>query len=251
MVTQSLSSTRARCRDMMFLEPPSLKLVYGPLRDLVRNQQGNLIGTLKHLAVLEARFQRRYLREEEMDWTCDFDTNTEFFDRITTMSPRDLAGFLTESDLEPFRLLNPENIINGDPHLQNIHRQWDRRCHAVQESIAAESYLTTRLVDLAQASISIYCYPQNANTPIRNYASDETSTAYPLYSKPYEKPVSLNQNCYASSSLSILIGTMRSTEKHMERRRASHFYLLISGSLKRINNKRYRKWYPLEGTRSR
>ncbi len=139
----------------MFLDPPSLELVYGPLRDLVRNQHGNLVGTLKHLAVLEARFKRRYLREEEMDWTCDFDTNTEFFDRVTTMSPQALAGFLTESDIEAFRLLDPQNIINGDSHLQDMHRQWDRRCQAVQESIAAESYLTARLVDLAQASISI------------------------------------------------------------------------------------------------
>lgn len=140
---------------MVFVNPASLQLIYGPLRDFVRKQQGNLVGILKHLAVLEARFQQRYLREEEMDWTCDFDTNTEFFDRVTTMSPRDLAGFLTESDIKAFRLLDPQHIINGDSYLQDMHRQWNRRCQAVQESIAAESYLIAGLADLAQASISI------------------------------------------------------------------------------------------------
>jgi hypothetical protein len=247
-VAQSLSSARARCPNMVFVDPASLQLIYGPLRDFVRNQHGNLVGTLKHLAVLEARFQRRYLREEEMDWTCDFDTNTEFFDRVTTMSPRDLAGFLTENDIEAFSLLRPQNIIHGDSYLQHVHRQWDRRCQVVQESIAAESYLSARLADLAQASISIYCCSQNTNALIRNYALDGTSTACALYSRLYEKPASMNPNCHASSSSSIPIGTMQSTEKHMERRRVFHFYLLISGSSKHINNKRYWKCDPLEGT---
>jgi len=122
-VAPSFSSARARCPNMVFVDPASLQLIYGPLRDFVRNQHGNLVGTLKHLEVLEARFQRRYLREEEMDWICDFDTNTEFFDRVTTMSPRDLAGFLTENDIEAFSLLRPQNIINGDSYLQHVHRQ--------------------------------------------------------------------------------------------------------------------------------
>lgn len=136
----------------MFPDPASLKVICGPLHGLIRNQQGNLVGILKRLVVLEVRFHRRYLGEEEMDWTDDFNTDTDFYDCVTTMSPRDLADFLTESDLGLFRLLDPQSIINGD--LQHMHRQWNRRCQAVQESIAAESYLNTHLVNLAQASIS-------------------------------------------------------------------------------------------------
>ena len=94
------------------------------------------------------------------------------------------------------------------------------------------------------------CY-QNANAPIRNYVLNETSIACSLCSKLYEKPTSMNPNCLISSSLSILIGTMQSTEKHMQKRRVSHFYLLILGSSKHTNNKRCWKWYPLEPTRSR
>ena len=138
----------------MFSDPASLEVICGPLRDLIQNQPGNLVRILKHLEVLEARFQRQYLQEEEMDWTCDFDTSTDFFDCVTTISPRNFAGFLTESDLDAFRLLDPQNIINGDSYLQHMHRQWNRRCQAAQESIAAESYLSARLVDLAQASTS-------------------------------------------------------------------------------------------------
>ncbi len=87
-VAQSLSSARARCPNKVFLNSANIQLIYGPLRDFARNQHGSLVRTLEHLAVLEARFQRRYLREEEMDWTCDFDTNTEFFNRVTTTSSR-------------------------------------------------------------------------------------------------------------------------------------------------------------------
>ena len=156
-VAQCLHSARARCPDMMYSDAASLEVICGPLRSLVRNQHGNLVGILKHLAMLEARFQRRYLWEEEMDWTRDFDADTDFFDRVTTMSPRDLAGVLTESDLGLFRLLDPQDITNGGPHLQHMHREWNRRCQVAQESIAVESYLSTRLVHLAQASISFRC----------------------------------------------------------------------------------------------
>ena len=151
MVVESLENARA---DIMFSDPATLNFIYDPLRGLVRNQHRDLVGILKHLAVLETRFHRQYLRVEETDWTCDFDTDTDFFDRLATMSPRDLAGFLTESDLDVFRLLDPQSIIDEGPHLQHMHRQWNKRCLTAQESIIVEIYLSARLADLAQASIS-------------------------------------------------------------------------------------------------
>ena len=143
---------------MGFPNPNILKLIYGPLRTLARNRRGNLIGMLKHLAVLEERFHQRYVREEEeMNWTCDFETSTDFFDRVTTMSPRDLAIFITKDDLNAFGPLDPQSIIYGDSNLQRLHRQWNRRCHETRESIVAERFLGACLVDVAQVSISTSC----------------------------------------------------------------------------------------------
>ena len=79
---------------------------------------------LKRLAVLEERFDRQYLREEqEMNWTCEFDTSTDLFDRVTTMSPRDLPVFLTQDDLNAFSVLDSQSTINGDSKFQRLHRQ--------------------------------------------------------------------------------------------------------------------------------
>lgn len=81
---------------MKFADAASLEVFCGPLGSLVRNQQGTLVGILKHLAVLEVRFQQR---GEEMDWTHDFDTATDLFHQVTTMTPRDLAGVLIKATL--------------------------------------------------------------------------------------------------------------------------------------------------------
>ncbi len=152
-VAQSLFSAQARHPNRIGIDPLNLELIYGSLRHIARNQHENLIGTLKRLAVLEVRFHRKYLREEEMDWTREFDTTTEFFDNITTMSPRELADSLTYSDIEEFRLLRPQNIINGDSYLQHLHRQWNRRCQAAQECLAVGTRPSTLLTALAKASI--------------------------------------------------------------------------------------------------
>ena len=109
---------------------------------------------LKRLTVLEARFQRDHLRKEEIDWIRYLDTNTEFSDRVTTIFPRDLADFLTRSDIDAFGPLDLQDVINEDSTLLHLYRLSNRRCQAAQESIAAESSLSRGLVDLIQAGLS-------------------------------------------------------------------------------------------------
>lgn len=236
--------------DIELVPQPSLEMIYGPLRDLFRHPNANLDGTLKHLAVLEERFQRIYL-QEEIDWIRSFDTDTKFFDNVRTMSPRDLAESLTKSDVDAFSLLQPQSFINGDSYLQHLNRQWDERCRAAQDSIIVESRLSHLLADLAKASISLLCCSQDANVRIRNYETDRIFTACALYFKLYEKPASTNVKYHTSSLSSILIRTMPLIEKHMEGQKVSHFYILTFGSSKRFKNKSHRKCCSLEGTRIR
>ncbi len=98
-----------------------------------------------------------------MDWTCDFDTNTEFFDRVTTMSPRDLVGFLTENNIEVFSLLRPQNIINGDSYLQHVEytdnetggAKWHRRVSPLRAISALVLPILPRRVSLYIAALKI------------------------------------------------------------------------------------------------
>lgn len=225
-------------------------MIYGPLRDLFRHPNANLNEKLKHLAVLEARFQRRYL-QEEIDWIRSFDTDTKFFDNVMTMSPRDLAESLTKSDVDAFSLLQPQSFVNGDSYLQHMNRQWNGRCRAAQDGIIVESRFSHLLADLAKASIALPYCSSNPNAHIRNYEADRIFTACALYCKLYEKPVSTNVKCHTSSLLSMPIRTMALIEKYTEGEKVSHFYLLISGSSERFENTSYRKCCPLEGTRIR
>lgn len=120
-VSQSVLFALLHRLDMELAPQPSLEMIYGPLRDLFRHPNANLDGTLKHLAMLEARFQRRYL-QEEIDWIRSFNTDTKFFDNVRTMSPRDLAESLTKSDVDAFSLLQPQSFINGDSYIQHMNR---------------------------------------------------------------------------------------------------------------------------------
>ena len=66
-VSQSLLLALSRRPITDVAPPPDLGFIYRPLREFFRYWDRNLAKTLKQLAVLEARFQRSYLREEEID----------------------------------------------------------------------------------------------------------------------------------------------------------------------------------------
>lgn len=230
---------------------PDLGFIYRPLREFFRHRDRNLAKTLKQLAVLEARFQRLYLREEEIDQTYLFDTSTDFFDRATTTPPQELAQFLTDCDIAAFRSLDPQSIISEGSYLRHMHRRWDRLCRAAQEIVAVESRLGPLLADLAEASLWTLHSSQFADTRIRNYVSNGTSTVCALYFKLYEKPASMNLNCHTSLFSSISTGITSLTGKRTKWHRVFRFCLLILGNSDMIQRKRYRKFILLYRTRTR
>ncbi len=230
---------------------PDLGFIYRPLREFFRHRDRNLAKTLKQLAVLEARFQRLYLWEEGIDQTHLFDTSTDFYDRATTTPPQDLAHFLTDCDIAAFCSLDPQSIISEGPYLRQMHRRWDRLCGAAQEVIAVESRLGPLLADLAEASLLTLLRSQLADTRIRNYVLDGTSTACALYFKLYEQPASMNLKYHTSLFSSTPTGITSLTGKRTKWHRVFRFCLLISGNSDMIQRKRYRKFILLYCTRTR
>lgn len=226
-VEQSVSLTLSPHPGMELADQPSLETICGPLRDLFRDPNANLAEILKHLAVLEVRYQRRYLHEE-IDWVHSFDTDTDFFDNLVTMSPRDLSDSLTKSDFDSFISVHSQRF--SEDLYRQLNRQWDGRCRAAQESVIVESRLSNQLADLAEVSIPLPYCSQNPNARSRNYGKGGISTACALYFKLYGKPASTSVKCRTSSLSSTLIKTMPSTGKHITEWEVSHFYLLIFGS---------------------
>ena len=122
-VSQSLLLTQSH-RPITDVAPqPDLGFIYRPLRELFSHRDRGLGATLKELSVLEARFHRLYLQEEEIDWTLLFDTRTRFFDSVMTTPPQELAHTLTVRDIAVFRSLDPQSIISGGFNLQQINRR--------------------------------------------------------------------------------------------------------------------------------
>lgn len=56
-ISQNVSFAVPHRSDMELAPRPSLKMIYGPLRDLFRHPTTILVEKLKHLAVLEERFR--------------------------------------------------------------------------------------------------------------------------------------------------------------------------------------------------
>ena len=150
-ISESLLLVRTQS-SVIVRSQPGLRFIYRPLRDLFDTQHQDLVRTLKHLAVLEARFQRQYLQEDNIDWTRNFDTNTEFFDCVSAMSAQDLGAFLTDGDCDAFCSLSPQSILKEDSCLQHMHRRWDRLCREAQELIAVGNNFSA-LTELAKGSL--------------------------------------------------------------------------------------------------
>ena len=124
--------------------------MFWELQGFFKKQHRSPVVALKQLAVLEIRFQRMYLNEEEIDWTERFWTDVNFFEQITTTSATELADLLTELDLTELRLVPPQQFINGERScLQNVHRRCNRLCMEVQESILFANELSPRVASLA------------------------------------------------------------------------------------------------------
>jgi len=151
-VSESLRHVQSYRPSLKIAPRSDLGFIYGVLRDLFRNQRRDLAGILTKLAMLEVRFQREYLQEEEINWVQCFDTNTDLFDRVTTTSPDDLADSLTEDDTIAFQKLCPQNVLREDSNLRVINRRWDRLCQAIQKILIVDDALRPLLADLAEVN---------------------------------------------------------------------------------------------------
>ena len=148
-VSQSLRSNRPNADAV---PQPIHKSVLCELRGFFKRQHRNPVAALRQLAVLEIRFQRMYLNEEEIDWTQRFWTDVDFFENITTTPATEIADLLTELDLTELRLVPPQQLINGEGRrLHHVHRRCNCLCEAVQESIIFANQLSPLVARLAEA----------------------------------------------------------------------------------------------------
>ncbi len=172
-VSQSLRSNRPNADA---IPQPGHESILCELQDFFKRQHRNPVAALRQLAVLEIRFQRMYLNEEEIDWSQRFWTDVDFFEQITTTPATEIADLLTELDLTELRLVPPQQFINGEGRrLQHVHRRCNRLCEAVQESIIFANQLSPLVAHLADVSFISSLLRPTQLTFSRNCALDETS----------------------------------------------------------------------------
>ena len=172
-VSQSLWSNRSIADD---IPQPGPETILCELKGFFKRQHRNPVAALRQLAVLEVRFQRMYLNEEEIDWTQRFWTDLDFFERITSTTAPEIADLLTELDLTELRLVPPQQFINGEGHrLQHVHRRCNRLCEAVQESIIVANQLSPLVARFAEVSFILSLLRPNRLIFSRNCALDGTS----------------------------------------------------------------------------
>ena len=132
------------------ISQPCHRFIFDELRAFFTRQHQNHIVAVRQLAVLELRFQRMFLNEEEVDWSQRFWTSVDFFEQITTTPATELADLLTKLDLQKLRLVPPQEFIDGKGHrLQHVHRRCNRLCEAIQESICFAEQLSPLVARLA------------------------------------------------------------------------------------------------------
>lgn len=158
--------------------PPCHKLIIDELRVLVTRQHQNYVAAVRPLAVLELRFRRMFLNEEEVDWSQRFWTDVDFFEQITTTPPLEIADRLTKLDLKELRLVPLQEFIDDGHRLQHVHKRCHRLCEAIQESIVFESQLLRPLAYLAKVGVSYQHRSDlgSSNIGSRNYTPDGIST---------------------------------------------------------------------------
>ena len=99
------------------------------------------------------RHQHAYQRPGEIDWRQDIQTDTEFFDLITSMGLIELADLLNDNDYNEFLQLSLQDTVKNSHTLQLLHRRWNHLCERVKECVVADRNLGLRIRELAQVSL--------------------------------------------------------------------------------------------------
>lgn len=130
---------------------------YHLLNFLIKPLQQRLHGkeikeALRFLVILTIRYQYFYQRPKEIDWRQNFQTNTEFFERIIIMDLIEIADILNNNDYIEFDQLSLLDAMKYGCHLQLLHRRWNHLCEQVKECVIADRQLAFRIMELAQVS---------------------------------------------------------------------------------------------------
>lgn len=135
---------------------------YDTLDFLIKPLQEKLHGkeireALRLLAILAIRHQHSYQRPDEINWRQDFKTDTEFFERITTMDLNEVANLLTDNDYIEFDKLSLLDAMEYGHHSQLLDQRWNHLCEQVKECIIIDKKLACLIMELAQVSLT--CSP--------------------------------------------------------------------------------------------
>ncbi|KAI9702750.1 MAG: hypothetical protein M1836_007964 [Candelina mexicana] len=133
----------------------TLDFIVQPLQQLLQDQTRQLTDILEQLAVLAVRFKHSYVDAVEIDWMQQFRTEVTFFEHLRHMSSMQLANLMTNSDVELFRKLRPQDIIDHAKGINNnqvkeLGMRWNRLCEVVQECVIANSQLVHSISKVAE-----------------------------------------------------------------------------------------------------
>ena len=157
------------------------EFIIRPLEKLLQDQTRQLTDILEQLAILAVRFRRSYVEAVDIDWTQEFQTDVIFFERLCHMSSLQLAHFLTKSDIETFRTLRPQDILDHNQGVSNgpvrkVGMHWNRLCEAVQECVTTNYELGHSVGRLAEVNTFDPSPVQFADYDYSNYFLQENST---------------------------------------------------------------------------
>lgn len=123
-----------------------------PLQEKLRGKE--IREGLRLLAILAIRHQHSYQRSNEINWGQDFQTDTEFFERITTMDLIEVADMLTGNDYIEFDQLSLLGAVGYGHHSQLLDQRWNHLCERVKECVIFDKNLALRIMELAQVSLT-------------------------------------------------------------------------------------------------
>jgi len=133
----------------------TLAFIVRPLQQLLQDETRQLTDVLEHLALLAVRFKHSYVDAVDIDWMQEFRTEATFFEHLRHMSSLQLANLMTNSDVESFRQLRPQDIIDHARGIDNNQVKelgvvWNRLCEVVQECVIANRQLGRSVGKVAQ-----------------------------------------------------------------------------------------------------
>jgi hypothetical protein len=133
------------------------RFITNPLKKTLTGSPTSLL--FHRLEALAVRFQRWYHTSLDVTWSQDFDTRTDFLDKLYRMETKTLAVELSEADLSVFRRLAADDITKGTGDVvSDLNTRWNSLCLSVGECSTAGDSFDLCLVELAQVNPRPFSY---------------------------------------------------------------------------------------------